>query len=117
MRLTVKLEIKAIKVDWLLYCRASIYAVGDVINRVALTPVALMEGQWLAQQLFGETTDSVRYENIPTAVFCHPNVATCGYSEEQARALGLAFDVCKPFQAAQTHAQWPPGAKLHQIAG
>lgn len=87
-------KVGAIKVDSG-FCTAepSIYAVGDVINRVALTPVALMEGQWLAQQLFGETTDSVRYENIPTAVFCHPNVATCGYSEEQARALGLAFDV------------------------
>ena len=87
-------EVGAIKVDSG-FCTAepSIYAVGDVINRVALTPVALMEGQWLAQQLFGETTDAVRYENIPTAVFCHPNVATCGYSEEQARALGLAFDV------------------------
>ena len=68
-------------------------AVGDAINRVALTPVALMEGQWLAQRLFGETTDAVRYENIPTAVFCHPNVATCGYSEQQTRALGLAVDV------------------------
>ncbi len=87
-------EVGAIKVDSG-FCTAepSIYAVGDVINRVALTPVALMEGQWLAQRLFGETTDAVRYENIPTAVFCHPNVATCGYSEEQARALGLAFDV------------------------
>ena len=87
-------EVGAIKVDSG-FCTAepSIYAVGDVINRVALTPVALMEGQWLAQQLFGETTDAVRYENIPTAVFCHPNVATCGYSEEQARALGLTFDV------------------------
>ena len=87
-------EVGAITVDSG-FCTAepSIYAVGDVINRVALTPVALMEGQWLAQQLFGETTDAVRYENIPTAVFCHPNVATCGYSEEQARALGLAFDV------------------------
>ena len=84
----------AIKVDSS-FCTAepSIYAVGDAINRVALTPVALMEGQWLAQRLFGETTDAVRYENIPTAVFCHPNVATCGYSEQQARALGLAVDV------------------------
>ena len=84
----------AIKVDSS-FCTAepSIYAVGDAINRVALTPVALMEGQWVAQRLFGETTDAMCYENIPTAVFCHPNVATCGYSEEQARALGLRFDV------------------------
>ena len=84
----------AIKVD-ASFCTAepSIYAVGDAINRVALTPVALMEGQWVAKCLFGKTADVVSYENIPTAVFCHPNVATCGYSEEQARSLGLAFDV------------------------
>ena len=71
----------------------SIYAVGDAIDRMALTPVALMEGQWVAQRLFGEMADAVSYENIPTAVFCHPNLATCGYSEEQARADGLSFDV------------------------
>ena len=71
----------------------SIYAVGDAIDRVALTPVALMEGQWVAQRLFGEMADAISYENIPTAVFCHPNVATCGYNEEQARAVGLSFDV------------------------
>lgn len=84
----------AIKVDST-FCTAepNIYAVGDAINRMTLTPVALMEGQWVARRLFGETTETVRYENIPTAVFCHPNVATCGYSEEQASALGLAFDV------------------------
>ena len=84
----------AIKVD-ASFCTAepSIYAVGDAISRVALTPVALMEGQWVAKCLFGKTADVVSYENIPTAVFCHPNVATCGYSEEQARSLGLAFDV------------------------
>ena len=71
----------------------SIFAVGDVVDRVALTPVALMEGQWVAQSLFDKEMGSVSYENIPTAVFCHPNLATCGYSEEQARAVGLSFDV------------------------
>ena len=84
----------AIKVDdSFRTAESSIYAVGDAINRMALTPVALMEGQWVAQRLFGEMADAVSYENIPTAVFCHPNLATCGYSEEQARAVGLSFDV------------------------
>ena len=74
----------------------SIYAVGDAIDRMALTPVALMEGQWVAQRLFGEMADAVSYENIPTAVFCHPNLATCGYSEEQARADGLSLMCTNP---------------------
>ena len=71
----------------------SIYAVGDVIDRVALTPVALAEGQWVARQLFGDPKTAVSYENIPTAVFCHPNVATCGLSEEEAVANGLQIQV------------------------
>jgi glutathione reductase (NADPH) len=63
----------------------SIYAVGDVIDRVALTPVALAEGMVVASQLFQDGARKVSYENIPTAVFSHPNVATVGLTEEQAR--------------------------------
>lgn len=72
---------------------ANIYAVGDVIDRVALTPVALAEGTVVARNLFGSKDKSLTYNNIPTAVFCHPNVATCGLSEEQAVAQGLDIDV------------------------
>lgn len=71
----------------------SIYAVGDVIDRVTLTPVALAEGQWLAGRLFGKPARDVSYHNIATAVFCHPNVATCGYTEEKAVEDGLQIDV------------------------
>ena len=53
-----------------------------------------MEGQWVAQRLFGEMADAVSYENIPTAVFCHPNQS--GYSEEQARADGLSLMCTNP---------------------
>ena len=71
-----------------------IYAIGDVINRVALTPVALAEGELVARQLFGpETLGSFSYENIPTAVFCHPNVASCGLTETEARARGIELDI------------------------
>lgn len=67
----------------------NIHAVGDVIDRVALTPVALAEGQILAQRLFGKTAGgkrrAMRYENIPTAVFSNPNIATVGLDEEGAR--------------------------------
>ncbi len=71
----------------------SIYAVGDVIDRVALTPVALAEGTVVARQLFGDDSQPLSYQNIPTAVFCHPNVATCGLSEEAATDKGLDIDV------------------------
>lgn len=67
----------------------NIHAVGDVIDRVALTPVALAEGQILAQRLFskndGGKRRAMRYENIPTAVFSNPNIATVGLDEEGAR--------------------------------
>lgn len=64
---------------------AGIYALGDVIDRVQLTPVALAEGMWLANHLFGTTPEhQVDYANIPTAVFSHPNIATVGLSQSQA---------------------------------
>lgn len=64
----------------------NIHAVGDVIDRVPLTPVALAEGQILAQKLFGKSQKAMNYENIPTAVFSHPNLASVGLDEEGARA-------------------------------
>lgn len=64
----------------------SIYAVGDVVGRMALTPVALAEGMFVADHLFGSGTRQMCYDNIPTAVFSHPNIATVGLSEEAARA-------------------------------
>lgn len=67
----------------------SIYAVGDVINRVQLTPVALAEAMVVVDQLFGpephKAARHMAYDNIPTAVFTHPNVGTIGLSEQQAR--------------------------------
>lgn len=64
---------------------ANIHAVGDVIDRVALTPVALAEGQILAHRLFGTMTKQMSYEYIPTAVFCQPEIATVGLTEAEAR--------------------------------
>ncbi|MGZ3159915.1 MAG: FAD-dependent oxidoreductase, partial [Burkholderiaceae bacterium] len=63
----------------------SIFAIGDVIERVALTPVALAEGMMVADNLFHKGERRMSYENIPTAVFSHPNVATVGMTEEEAR--------------------------------
>ncbi|WP_111656560.1 glutathione-disulfide reductase [Isoalcanivorax indicus] len=64
-----------------------LYAVGDVTDRVQLTPVALAEGMWLARALFGQDAQpDVGYENIPTAVFCQPNIGTVGLTEAEAQA-------------------------------
>lgn len=63
---------------------SGIYAIGDCINRVQLTPVALAEGMFLAHHLFGDKSKPVNYENIPTAVFSQPNLATVGLTEAQA---------------------------------
>ncbi|MGR3967897.1 glutathione-disulfide reductase [Pseudomonas sp. 910_23] len=67
----------------------SILAIGDVIGRVQLTPVALAEGTALARRLFKpEHYRPVNYAMIPTAVFSLPNIGTVGLSEEQAKANG-----------------------------
>lgn len=63
----------------------SIFALGDVIGGMQLTPVALTEGMYLANFLYNEVKPKgVDYTNIPTAVFCQPSIATVGLSEEQA---------------------------------
>jgi len=63
----------------------SIYAVGDVTNRVQLTPVAIREGQAFAETVFGKTPTKVDYNCIPSAVFSHPPLAGVGLTEAQAR--------------------------------
>ena len=64
----------------------SIYALGDVIDRVQLTPVAIQEAMVLVEHLYGEGQTTIDYNDIPTAVFCQPEFATVGLTEEQARA-------------------------------
>ncbi len=71
------------------YSRTSvqnIYAVGDVTDRVQLTPVAIREGQAVAQTLFGARPVSVAHNNIPSAVFSQPPIGTVGDTEAQALA-------------------------------
>lgn len=63
----------------------SIYAIGDVIDRVVLKPLALAEGMVVASALFENGVRKISYDNIPTAVFSHPNVGTVGLNEEEAR--------------------------------
>jgi glutathione reductase (NADPH) len=70
------------------FCSAepSIYALGDVIDRVQLTPVAIQEAMVLVDHLYGDGSAAIDYSDIPTAVFCQPELGTVGLSEEQARA-------------------------------
>ncbi len=75
----------AVKVDE--YSRTnvpSIWAVGDVTNRMNLTPVALMEGTCFAKTVFGGESYKPDYTNVPCAVFCIPPLSVVGLSEEQA---------------------------------
>ena len=67
----------------------SIYAVGDVTDRIALTPVAIAEGHALADTLYGGRPRQVSHDNVPSAVFTQPPIASVGLSEEQAAE---AFD-------------------------
>ncbi len=64
---------------------ASIYAVGDVTDRVQLTPVAIREGHAFADTVFGDNPRTVDYDAIPSAVFSHPPLAGVGLTERQAR--------------------------------
>ena len=63
----------------------SIYAVGDVTNRVQLTPVAIREGQAFADTVFGNKPTTVDYGCIPSAVFSHPPIAGVGMTEGAAK--------------------------------
>lgn len=74
---------------------ASVYAVGDVTDRVALTPVAIREGHAFADSVFGGKPWTTEYETIPTAVFSEPEIGTVGLTEGEARARAPAVDIYK----------------------
>ncbi|HET9716543.1 MAG TPA: glutathione-disulfide reductase [Pseudolabrys sp.] len=80
------------------YSRTSerhIYAVGDVTNRVNLTPVAIREGHAFADTLYGGKPTPVDHTNVPTAVFSEPEVGVIGLTEVQARERIPVLDVYK----------------------
>lgn len=73
----------------------SIYAVGDVTDRVNLTPIAIREGAAFVETVFNDNPTKVDHSQIPTAVFSQPEVGTVGLTEEQALELVGAIDVYK----------------------
>jgi len=66
--------------------QTNIYAIGDVTDRIQLTPVAIQEGHALAEALFNNNTRKVDYSNVPSAVFSNPPIATVGMTEKEAHA-------------------------------
>jgi glutathione reductase (NADPH) len=86
----------AVKVDdWSQSSVPSIYAVGDVTNRVNLTPVAIREGHAFADTVFGGRPVKVDHSLVPTAVFSQPELGTVGLTEEQARQGFSKVDIYK----------------------
>jgi glutathione reductase (NADPH) len=71
----------------------SIYALGDVTDRVNLTPVAIVEATSLVNALYVKQPRPVDYDNIPTAVFCQPNIGSVGLTEARARETHPDIDI------------------------
>ena len=87
-------HIGAVKVDAFSKTNVElIYAVGDVTNRVALTPVAIREGHAFADTVFGGKPEAVVHSGIPTAVFSTPELGTVGLTETEARAMFDCVDI------------------------
>ncbi len=72
---------------------ASVFAIGDVTDRVNLTPVAIAEGHALAENLFNANSMSVSHADVPSAVFSQPPIGTVGLTEEAARAQYGEVDI------------------------
>lgn len=84
----------AIAVDeWSQTTVPSIYAIGDVTDRINLTPVAIMEGHFLANTLFANRPMKPDHRDVPSAVFSQPPVGTVGLTEEEARRTYGEIDV------------------------
>lgn len=71
----------------------SIFAIGDVIGTPELTPVALQQAMVFVDQQYGDNCKQMSYKAIPSAVFCQPNIATVGLSEEDVIKQDIAVDV------------------------
>ncbi len=79
--------------DYFQTSEKSIYAIGDVIDRVQLTPVAINEAMILVYNIINKKKSLLNYNNIPTAVFSDPNMATIGFTEEEAKVKFKNIDI------------------------
>ncbi|WP_299150307.1 FAD-dependent oxidoreductase [uncultured Tateyamaria sp.] len=80
----------------------SVYAIGDVTNRVNLTPVAIREGMAFVQTVFQDNPTAVDHELIPSAIFTQPEMGTVGLSEEDAREQEEVEVYCTSFRPMKT---------------
>ncbi|CBN74340.1 Glutathione reductase [Ectocarpus siliculosus] len=102
--------------EWQNTSAEGVYALGDVTGRVELTPMAIAAGRTLSDRLFAGMKDAkADYTNVPTVVFSHPPMATCGLTEPDARAA-YGEDAVKVYQSKFTnlffgHWQMPPEDK------
>ena len=90
------------------YCRTGepgVYAAGDLINTPALAHVGYAEAILVVKHLLGEQPMPVAYDRVPWAIYCHPEVAFAGHSEESARAAGFDVAVAKHQFRANSRAQ------------
>jgi dihydrolipoamide dehydrogenase len=90
------------------YCRtgeAGVYAVGDLINTPALAHVGYAEAILVVKHILGENPMPVAYDRVPWAIYCHPEVAFAGHSEESAKAAGFDVAVAKHQFRANSRAQ------------
>jgi len=91
----------------------NIYAVGDVTDRIALTPVALMEGHRLADTLFGGMDRKVDHKMVASTVFTNPEIGTVGYTEEEAAEKFKDIAVYKSRFRAMKHSF--PGSESYSL--
>jgi len=81
----------------------NIYAIGDITGGMELTPVALADGMAFAKTQFNNEPTTVDYNTVPTAVFCQPNIGTCGYTEAEAKELFGNIEVFESSFRAMKH--------------
>ncbi|SEL31737.1 NADPH-glutathione reductase [Roseovarius nanhaiticus] len=93
----------------------SIYAIGDVTDRVNLTPVAIREGMAFVETVFKGNPTPVDHDLIPTAIFTQPEIGTVGLSEEAARDLEPIEVYCTSFRPMKTAFIGSPGRVLMKL--
>jgi glutathione reductase (NADPH) len=85
--------------EWQRSTVPNIYAVGDVTDRLNLTPVAIAEGRAIAETLYNDSPTKMNHKDVPTAVFSQPPIATVGLSEAEARRANRGIDIyCARFK-------------------
>lgn len=93
----------------------SVYAIGDVTNRVNLTPVAIREGMAFVETVFKDNPTAVDHELIPSAVFTQPEMGTVGLTEEAAAAQEAIEVYCTSFRPMQTAFAGKPDRVLMKL--